>query len=137
MSVMNLLNHGRRFIRSRICEKEEINMKRPTVITAMVLGVSLLTSEAMYATPVAIHSPVHAMFSREKLVRFSLHNATEAPIKVKAGDTEMTLPPGQVVPLKLAIGAKVVVQEASTHYPQGSVLTVVSNDLSDATLTLN
>jgi hypothetical protein len=137
MSVMNLLNHGRRFVRSRICEKEEPPMKRLSVVTAMVLSASILTSEAMYAAPVAMYSPMHAMYSTGKLVKFNLHNATTAPIKVKAGETEMTLPPGQIVPVKLAVGAKVVVQEASTHYTQGSVVTVVSTDLSDATLTLN
>jgi hypothetical protein len=137
MSVANLLNHGRRLARSRICEKEGTQMKRHTVITAMVLGVSILTSEAMYAAPVAIYSPMHAMYSTEKLVKFNVRNATNAPIKVKAGDAEMTLPPGKDVPLKLPIGAKVVVEEASTHYAQGSVLTVVGAEISDATLILN
>jgi hypothetical protein len=137
MSVANFLNHGRRFVRSRICEKEEIKMKRLSVITAMVLGVSILTSEAMYAAPVAIYSPMHAMYSTGKLVKFNVHNATTAPIKVKAGDADVTLPPGKDVPLKLPVGSKVVVQEASTHYSEGSVLTVVSDDLSEATLILN
>jgi hypothetical protein len=137
ISVMNLLNHGRKFLRKRICEKEEPNMNRRSVVTAMVLGASILTSEAMYAVPVAIHSPMHAMFSREKFVKFNLHNATNTPIKVKAGDTEVTLPPGQDVPLKLAVGVKIVVEQASTHFAEGTVVTVVSSDLSDATLTLN
>ena len=112
-------------------------MKRLSVITAMVLSASLLTSEAMYAAPLAIYSPMHAMYSTEKLVKFNVHNATNAPIKVKAGETEMTLPPGKDVPLKLPVGSKVVVQEASTHYTEGNVLTVVSNDLNEATLILN
>jgi hypothetical protein len=137
MSVMDLLNHGRRLARSRIWEKEELTMKRQSVITAMVLGVSILSSEAMYAMPMAVHSPVHAMLSGQKLVKFNVHNATTAPIKVKAGDAEMTLPPGKDVPLKLPVGSKVVVQEASTHYTQGNVLTVVSSDLNEATLILN
>ena len=38
-------------------------MKRQSVVTAMVLGVSILTSEAMFAAPVAVHTPVHAMYS--------------------------------------------------------------------------
>jgi hypothetical protein len=117
--------------------KEELTMKRQSVITAMVLGVSILSSEAMYAMPVPVHSPVHAMYSTEKLVKFNVHNATTAPIKVKAGDAEMTLPPGKDVPLKLPVGSKVVVQEASTHYTQGNVLTVVSSDLNEATLILH
>jgi hypothetical protein len=118
-------------------EKEEIKMKRLSVITAMVLGVSILTTEAMYAAPMATYSPMHAMYSTEKLVKFNVHNATNTPIKVKAGDAEMTLPPGKDVPLKLPVGTKVVVQEASTHYTEGNVLTVVSSDMSEATLILN
>ena len=103
----------------------------------MVLGASLLASEAVYAAPVAVYSPMHAMYSTGKLVKFNVHNATTEPIKVKAGDAEMTLPPGKDVPLKLPLGSKVVVEEASTHYSPGSVLTVVSDDLSEATLILN
>ena len=106
-------------------------------MTAMVLGVSILSSEAMFAAPLAVHVPVHAMFSRDKLVKFNLHNSTDAPIKVKAGDAEMTLAPGADTPVKLAVGTKVVVEEASTHYTEGTVLTVVSSELSDATVKLN
>ena len=112
-------------------------MKRFSVVTAMVLGASLLTSEAMFAAPLAVHSPVHAMFSRDKMVKFNLHNSTNAPIKVKAGDAEMTLAPGTDTPVKLAVGTKIVVSEATAHYTEGSVLAVVSNDLSDATVKLN
>ena len=111
-------------------------MKRQSAITAMVLGVSILTTQAMYAMPVAVHTPVHAMYSSEKLVKFNLRNATDAPIKIKAGDAEMTLPPGKDVPVKLPVGAKVVVLEASTHYAEGSVLTVVYQELSNSTLAL-
>jgi hypothetical protein len=112
-------------------------MNRRSVVTAMVLGASMLASEAMYATPVAIHAPMHAMFSRDKYVKFSLHNATDTPIKVKAGDQETTLPPGKDVPMKLPVGAKIVVEEASTHYTVGSVVTVVDQSLDNATLRLN
>jgi hypothetical protein len=117
--------------------KRGIDMKRLSVVTAMVLGVSMLSTEAMFAAPLAVHSPVHAMFSRDKLVKFNLHNSTNAPIKVKAGDAEMTLEPGQDTPVKLAVGTKVVVQEATAHYTEGSVLAVVSSELSDATVKLN
>jgi hypothetical protein len=112
-------------------------MKRQSVITAMVLGVSILSSEAVYAAPVAKFSPMHAMFSRDKVVKFNLHNNTDAPIKVKAGDLDITLMPGKDVPMKLPVGAKVVVQEATSHFEQGAVLTVVSSELSDSTIRLN
>ena len=112
-------------------------MKRQSVITAMVLGISILSSEVAFAAPVAKFSPMHAMLSREKTVKFNLHNNTSAPIKVKAGDMDLTLQPGTDVPVKLAVGAKVVVEEASTHFTEGTVLTVVSPELSDSTIRLN
>ncbi len=106
-------------------------------MSAMVIGVSMLAGNAMYAAPLVVSSPVYAMFAAEKPVKFNLHNATDIPIKVKAGDTEMTLSPGKVVPMKLAAGTKVIVEEAGTHYAQGSVIAVASSELSDATVTLN
>jgi len=112
-------------------------MKRQSAITAMVLGVSILTTEATYAMPVAVHAPVHAMYSSEKLVKFNLRNATDAPIKVKAGDAEITLPPGKDVPVKLPVGSKIVVEEASAHYPEGSIVTVVGAEINDATVVLH
>ena|ERR1700677_1646442 len=112
-------------------------MKRSSVVTAMVLGASILTSEAMYAAPLAVHSPVHAMFSREKVIKFNLHNSTDTPIKVKAGDAEVILPPGKDVAFKLPEGAKVVVEESAGHYAQGAVLATATSDLSDATVRLN
>ena len=112
-------------------------MKRLSVVTAMVLGVSILSSEAAFAAPVAKFSPVHAMFSREKLVKFNLHNSTDAPVKVKAGDVEVTLLPGKDTPVKLPVGAKIVVEEATAHFTQGTVLAVVSPDFGDSTVRLN
>lgn len=103
----------------------------------MVLGVSILSSEAAFAAPVAKFSPMHAMFSQDKMVKFNLHNATDAPIKVKAGEVDVTLPPGKDMPMKLPVGAKIVVEEATAQFPQGTVLTVVSSDLSDSTVKLN
>ena len=46
------------------------------------------------------------------MVKFSVRNRLDAPIKVKTGDTEMTLAPGKDVPVKLAIGAQLVAEEA-------------------------
>jgi len=137
MSVANLLNHGRRFVRCESAKKEEFNMKRLSAITAMVLGGSIMASQAMYAAPLAVHSPMHAMFGRDKLVKFALHNATDTPIKVKTGDTEVLLPPGQDVPFKLPVGSKVVVEEGTGHYTPGVVIAVAESQLSDTTVRLN
>ncbi len=112
-------------------------MKRISVVTAMVVAASVLSSGAVYAAPTSVHSPVRAMFSNQKLVSFNLHNATNEPLKVKAGDKEMTIAPGAVMSVKLAAGTKIVTQEATAKYEAGSVLATASPELKDATVTFN
>jgi hypothetical protein len=114
-----------------------IMKNRRSVVTAMVIAASMLTSEAMYAAPAMFHAPLYSTSGKQKLVSFNLHNGTAAPIKIKAGDTEMTLQPGTVTALKLPVGTKIVAQVATTNYEQGSTLAVVSEALSSSTVTLN
>jgi len=103
----------------------------------MVLAASIFSTGAVYAAPASVHSPVQAMLGNQKLVSFSIHNATSEPLKVKAGDKEMTLAPGSVTAVKLAAGTKIVTQEATSKYEVGSVLATASAELKDATVTLN
>jgi hypothetical protein len=112
-------------------------MNRRSVVTAMVLAASIVLPGSAFAAPASVHSPVQAMLGNQKLVSFSLHNATSEPLKVKAGDKEMTLNPGSVTTVKLPAGTKIVTQEATAKYEAGSVLAVVSPELKDATVTLN
>jgi hypothetical protein len=144
--VSSFLNHGGRVdgcdIATESCNassngKEEIKMNRRSVVGVMVIGASLLAGEAMYAAPVAVASPVHAMFSMGKMVKFNLRNGSDAPMTIKAGDTEMTLQPGKVVQVKLAVGVKIVAEEATAHTAKGTILAVVYAELGDATLVLN
>ena len=112
-------------------------MKRTTVLTAMVLGASMLTSEAMFAAPMAVHVPVNAMFGNVKTVKFSLHNNTKEDVKVKAGETEMTVQAGKTLDLKLPIGTKVVAQTESANYKVGEVVATAVDTLDGSTITLN
>src|ERR1700722_1902247 len=109
-------------------------MNRRSVVVAVVIGASMLASEAMYAAPAAIHSPVHAMFGMDRLVKFNLRNTTDSPIKIKTGEMEMLLPPGKDVPVKLPVGVKIVVEEASTHFVAGSIILTVYEELGDTTV---
>jgi hypothetical protein len=104
------------------------------LVTAMVLGASMLTGEGMYASPVAVRVPVDAMFGNVKTVKFSLHNNTADVVKVKVGDTERTLAPGKTVDLKLPVGAKVVAETESKNYHVGDVVATATQDLTYATV---
>ncbi len=116
--------------------EEKMRMNR-RIMTAMVIGASMLAAEAMYAAPVAFHVPVHAMFNNQQMVKMNLRNNTKQLIKVKAGEKEMALEPGATISVKLAAGDKIVAEEGSALTPAGTVLAVVSKDLSDATLVIN
>jgi hypothetical protein len=118
-------------------EEKRFVMKKNLVVGSMVMLVSMFASEAVYAAPVAVHSPVHAAFSHSKMVSFSVRNDTKAPFKVKAGANDMTVEPGKTVAVKLAVGDKIVATETTPNYPAGTVIVVTSRDLSDTTVAVN
>ena len=103
----------------------------------MVLAAALVAGETANASAtVALHAPVHAKYGKTKLISFNLRNDSKQPIKVKAGDSELTLEPGKLTNLKLAPGTTVVAQETTPTFAAGSVVATVTPDLKDATIAL-
>ena len=111
-------------------------MNRRSVVGVIVMAASLVSAQAMYAAPAAIHAPVNAIFAKGKFVKFTLRNDSAAPLKLKAGDTELTLLPGKPVDVKLTEGQQIVAVEASPNYAAGAVITTVSDQLNGTTLAL-
>jgi hypothetical protein len=112
-------------------------MNRRSVLVTMVMAASMLASEAMYAAPLAFPVPVYPMVGNQQMVKLSLRNNTQKVVKVKAGDKEMALQPGATISMKLPAGEKIVTEVGSPTTPAGTVLAVVSGDLSGATLVIN
>jgi hypothetical protein len=106
------------------------------MVGAVVLAVSLAASGSVYASPVAVRVPVQAKMGKTKMVSMNLRNDTKEPVKVKAGETEMTLEPGKLTPVKLPEGTTIIAQESTASRPAGSVIATVSSQLSDATVAL-
>jgi hypothetical protein len=104
------------------------------LMTTMVVASALLAGEAVYAAPPVPHLAVHAMFSNAGMVKLSLHNSTSEPITVEAGGEKMTLQPGQSMPVTLHSGDKIIADTASPTFVAGTVLAVVTSDLSGATI---
>jgi hypothetical protein len=107
-----------------------------------VLGASMLTSEAMFAAPVqpapkATVTTGHAVYTNPRLVKFNVSNGTAATLTMKAGETEMTMAPGSRISVKLAVGTPIVSENASGRFVAGSVVSVVSDSFSGATLHIN
>jgi hypothetical protein len=119
-------------------------MKRGTVVNryflmgAIVMAAAMLAGQAVYAESAAIPTtPGHATFKSPKPVRFNMRNDSKMAIKVKAGDNEVVLEPGKIVPMKLEVGAQVVAEEMAPNYPSGTVIAVVAAYLSDSTIVLH
>ena len=77
-------------------------MNRRSVFGVMVMAATLVSAQAVYAAPTAVHSPVNAIYANAKLVKFTLRNDSSAPLKLKVGDNEMTLLPGKPVDVMTA-----------------------------------
>ena len=114
-------------------------MKRHNLVTVAVVVTSLLAGPAVYAAPVSITSPVHAMFSKTKIssVKFNLRNDTGTSMEVLVGDKPMTLEPGKLIALDLPVGTKIVANSATPNHAVGSVIEQVTKDHAGATITIH
>ena len=113
----------------------ELFMKRRILVSAVVSVASIFASEAVYAAPAAaVSMPVHALFGKTKLVNFNVRNDSATPLKLRCGDTLLTVEAGKTMDLHLPVGARVIAEEATNTHPAGSVITEVSSQISGATI---
>lgn len=113
-------------------------MIRRVMGSTMVLAAVLMASGSVYAAPTtALHMPVFAKMGKTKqMVSFHLRNDSKQPLIVKAGNQQMTLEPGKPVDVTLKVGETVTVAKSTPRFPEGMVLTTVSNELKDTTIAL-
>ncbi|MEI9978318.1 MAG: hypothetical protein WDN23_04835 [Edaphobacter sp.] len=107
-------------------------------LTTVFIAASLLATPAVYAAPVAISSPVHAMFGKTKsnTVKLNLRNDSATPFDVKVGDKVMTLDPGKPVSLNLEVGTRIVSSSDTPNHPAGSLIEQVIKDHNGATIVI-
>jgi hypothetical protein len=113
-------------------------MKRNTVLGVMVMAATLVSTQAVYAAPATVRTPVNAIYSNThgKLIKFSLRNDSSAPVKLMVGDKEMTLEPGKPVAVQLAEGQKIVAEETTATNKAGDVLATAFDGLNGATVSV-
>ena len=87
---------------------------------------------------VAVLATLPAAHAGEKKVSFKLQNKTGTPLELKIGDKPATLKDGEILPLKLPVGTRIVTETATEHHPAGEVITVVSGAMySDSTISID
>jgi hypothetical protein len=106
-------------------------MKRHNSLAVAVIVTTLLAPSAIFAAP-AIHSPVNAMFSKTKTIKFTLTNDSTSTMDLKVGDDLVKLDPGKSLSVSLPLGARVLANSETPFHQVGSVIAEVSNSLSGA-----
>ncbi|MEO6801953.1 MAG: hypothetical protein ABI197_01775 [Granulicella sp.] len=111
-------------------------MKIRSVFVAAVAVACMGASTAVYARTADTPSLTYVGFTKSKTVTFSLRNDSGAAMELKVGDSVMTIESGKTVKVKLPVGTRIVTNTATATRKAGSLVEEVSNDLSDATITL-
>ena len=75
-------------------------MLRRSIFIVLLAVACLFASQAVYASPVTVAGSVHAMFSKTKMVKFDLHNASPTSLDLRAGDKVMTVKVGETVTIE-------------------------------------
>ncbi len=112
-------------------------MFRRSLFVAPFAVACLLASQALYASPIQVLTPVNAMFARSKTVKFAIHNASDATMDLKAGDAVVTVKAGETITLNLAPGTRIITNSASGTHPAGTLILEVSAGFSGSTVTLH
>ncbi len=112
-------------------------MNRRTLCVLSVAVASVFASGAVYAAPpAAIQSPMHAMFAKVKMVKFSLRNDGGSPLTLKVGEEVVTLEAGKSKAMDLPVGTRILRQEESATGKAGALVAEVSKELSGVTIAL-
>ena len=91
-------------------------MNRRLIVVTLAAAAVCVAGNAVPASA-AVRVPVHAMFGKTKTVKLSLRNDSGAPVKLKAGETSMTLDAGKTMPVKLPEGTSITIEEATAEHP--------------------
>ena len=106
------------------------------LFVSSIAALALATAPALYATPLSINTPVHAMFAKEKTVAINFRNDTRDALELKVGDNVMKVEPGKTLALHLPVGTRVLANTATANLTAGTLIAEVATYLSGATLVI-
>ena len=110
------------------------------VLTAVFGVASLVATPAIFASPLHLAAPVHALFSHEghdKMISFNVRNSSSEAVELKAGDTIQNVAAGKTISLKLPAGTRITANKTSGTYTEGTVIAEVQSPLSGNTVVLH
>lgn len=111
-------------------------IRRYLLASPLVLA-CLLSSQAVYASPISNFAPVHALFARSKTVKVDLRNTSSSSIELRVGDKIVTVEAGKTVTVDLPAGTRITTAAATDKHPAGTLIIEVYSALNGATIDLS
>lgn len=111
-------------------------MKLRSLSVPAIAALVLTASPAVYASPVSLTLPVHAIVAKIKNVSVSFKNDSGAPLELQAGDNVIKLNAGQTMKVQLPAGTKVLANTATAKLASGAVVAEVASYLDGATISI-
>jgi hypothetical protein len=112
-------------------------MKRTNLFTVAVLASAIVAAPAVYAAPANIPMPIHAMFSKTKMIKLSLRNDTKSEMDLKIGDKVVPLAPGKTLDLSLPAGTRILANNDTPNHASGSLIEEVVSEHNGATISIH
>jgi hypothetical protein len=110
-------------------------MKISTAFAVAIALAGLAVSAPVYATGVPV--PVRAFAAKTKVVKFNVRNDTSTLVELKVGDQVMSLDPGKTLALKLPVGTKVLMNNATPKHQAGELIAEASPTAADLTFAIS
>jgi len=101
------------------------------------MAATLVSAQAVYAAPTAVHSPVNAIYVKVKMIKFTLRNDSSAPLKLKIAGNAVTLLPGKPLDVKVPDGQQIVAVDTTSNYAAGDVIATAAEQLDGTTVAIH
>jgi hypothetical protein len=107
------------------------------ILATSVAVLALASTPALHASITSVALPVHATYTKGKLIKISFRNDSGSVLELKAGDNVMKVASGATLSLKLPEGTKVLTNNATQKLTAGELITEVATYLDGATLSIH
>jgi len=111
-------------------------MKIWSSVAVAITVAGLAASPAVYAASSDIPSSAHILLVKSQTVKLSLRNDTGTNMELKVGDQVVSLDAGKTVAIKAQVGARIVVNAATSSHPAGELIAQVTAGLNNATVAI-
>jgi hypothetical protein len=73
---------------------------------------------------------------KAKNVKVNVRNETKAPLKLRTGDTHVTVAPGETAKMKVPVGQQIVSDETNSTFNEGAVVATVGESMDGNTVAI-